>query len=195
MSDKISHKQLIKNWHIPLSKNHKILGECFDELKTFGLEQDDIPLIVKLVENPSYDWLPGFDIFNGATNIDQHDYIHIILGRGVQVKDEAFVLGFTAGSTNKVSTTEERLYAFFSKNVYPKNYQFSNDDIHVYRDAVKLGFISDCKPLDNVDFKSMRHMTIGDVRRELNIEEDLLRAYYKIEQSRYPNAFECQRNL
>lgn len=191
-----TEKQLCaKSWHIRLSDDDKILGECFDHLKSFGLSQDDVPLVVKLVENPKYDWLPGFDIFNGATDIHQHDYIHIVLGRGLMVKDEAFVLGFTAGSTNRVSSTEENLYSFFTKYVYPKDYKFTDDDIHVYKDAVKLGFISDCQPLDKIDFESMRHMKISDVRKEIGLEEDLLRAYYRIEQTRYPDAVECQRNL
>lgn len=182
-------------WHVPLSDGGRTLGECFTELKAIGLSQDDIPLVVKLVENPNYDWLPGFDIFNGATDLHQHDYIHIVLGRGLLLKDEAFVLGFTAGSTNRVSATEEKLYSFFTKYIYPKNYQFNDDDIHVYKDAVKLGFISDCKRLDKVDFEAMSDMTVSEVRKAIGLEEDLLRAYFNIEMKRYPDAIECQRNL
>ena len=182
-------------WHVPLSDCDRVLGECFAELKAIGLSQNDIPLVVKLVENPNYDWLPGFDIFNGAADIHQHDYIHIVLGRGLLLKDEAFVLGFTAGSTNRVSTTEEQLYSFFTKYIYPKNYQFSDDDIHVYKDAVKLGFISDCQRLDKVDFAAMSDMTVSEVRKAIGLEEDLLRAYFNIEMKRYPDAIECQRNL
>jgi hypothetical protein len=194
--DLILNKQAMsQKWHVTLHETQRTLQDCYDELQTFGLSQDQIPLIVKLVENPDYDYLPGFDIFNGGTNIEQHDLIHIVLGRGLRVKDEAFVLGFTAGSTNRVSTTEERLYSFFSKYVYPKNYQFSDDDIHVYKDAVKLGFISDCLALDKIDFGPLMHLSLSEVRQKIGLEVDLLKAYYKIEAKRYPNVTESNRNL
>ena len=82
-----------------------------------------------------------------------------------------------------------------SENKTIANMVFSDDDIHVYRDAVRLGFISDCQPLDKVDFVSMRDLTINEVREKIGLEEDLLRAYYAIESKRYPNSKECQRNL
>ena len=37
------------------------------------------------------------------------------------MKDEAFVIGFTMGSTNRVSTTEEKLYSFFAKYSLPQD--------------------------------------------------------------------------
>ena len=51
-------------WHVPLSDCDRVLGECFAELKAIGLSQNDIPLVVKLVENPNYDWLPGFEQYS-----------------------------------------------------------------------------------------------------------------------------------
>lgn len=39
------------------------------------------------------------------------------------------------------------------------------------------------------------HWELGDIRRELGIEEDLLRAYYAIEKRRYPEAMDSQRLL
>ncbi|SVB55704.1 uncharacterized protein METZ01_LOCUS208558, partial [marine metagenome] len=102
-------EEKVKNWFIPLSTTDLTLQQAYSQLDEFGLEQEDVPLIIQLVENPKYD-LPGIDIFHGATNLETHDYIHILLGRGVMIKDEAFVLGFTMGSSNRVTTTEERLF-------------------------------------------------------------------------------------
>ena len=128
------------------------LNQAYSQLDEFGLEQDDVPLIIQLVENPKFD-LPGIDIFHGATNLETHDYIHILLGRGVMIKDEAFVLGFTMGSSNRVTTTEERLFSFITKYVYPKDYRFTDEDLHIFKDAVRLGFVSDCQSLAKVDYK------------------------------------------
>ena len=103
-----------KDWFVPLSCKGKTLSEAYNELNQFGLEQDEVPWVIQMVENPKWD-LPGVDIFHGATSLMTHDYIHILLGRGVLPRDEAFVIGFTMGSTNRVTATEEKLYTFFAK--------------------------------------------------------------------------------
>jgi len=108
-------------------------------------------------------------------------------------KDEAFVLGFTMGSTNKLSATEEKIYAFVSQYLYPDVYQFDTEDIEVFKDAVRLGYICDCQPLDKVDYESLRDLSIEEARQKVGISSDLLRAYFSIEKKRYPNARESQR--
>ena len=184
----------VRNWHIPLSCRERSLGATYAELAGFGLAQDDIPFLVQLVENPKYDF-PGIDIFSGATDLKAHDQIHILLGRGLLPKDEAFVLGFTMGSTDRVDQLEERLFTFFTKYLYPRAYRFSDEDIHVFRDAVRLGFVSDCQRLDRVDYASLSGLSLSEARAKIGIEEDLLRAYYAIEKRRYPDSFESQRLL
>jgi hypothetical protein len=184
----------IRGWFVPLSRRDVTLGAAARGLAAIGIAQDDVPFVVKLVENPRYD-LPGFDFFHGATTLRAHDYIHIVLGRGLLPKDESFVIGFTMGSTDRVSTTEEHLYAIFSKYLYPKAYRSTDDDIRVFRDAAKLGFVSDCRSLATVDFDRYLDWPLGAVRGDLGIEEDLLRAYYAIEKRRFPHALESQRLL
>jgi hypothetical protein len=173
-----------KDWHIPLSKSDVVLGEAYESLSALGARQEDVPLMVQLVENPKYDF-PGFDIFHGAVNLRTHDLIHILLGRGLLTSDEAFTIGFTMGSTNKVSTTEEELFAFASQYLYPKVYKFGKDALHIFRDAAKLGFISDCEPLDEIDFDALMDKTLAEAREAIGLEADLLGAYYGIEQRRY----------
>lgn len=187
-------KEKVNNWFVPLSTADKTLNEAHSELNEFGLEQDDVPLIIQLVENPKFD-LPGVDIFHGATNLETHDYIHILLGRGVLIKDEAFVLGYTMGSSNRVNSTEEKLFGFLTKYIYPKGYRFTDEDLHVFKDAVRLGFVSDCTPLAEVDYMKYLDWPLGKIRDDIGIEVDLLKAYYAIEAKRYPQIKECTRNL
>lgn len=184
----------VRTWRVPLSEERRSLRELHDELAGFGLQQHDVPFLVQLVENPKYD-LPGIDVFNGATDLVRHDRIHILLGRGLLAKDEAFVIGFTMGSTDRVSQTEEKLYGFFSKYLYPKRYRFSDSDFRVFRDAVRLGFVSDCQPLDRADLDAVLDLPLAEARRRLGIEVDLLRAYFEIEKRRYPESPESQRLL
>lgn len=182
----------VREWFIPLHNDQQILAEAYAQMKSIALEQESIPLIVQLVENPKYD-LPGIDIFSGATDLATHDYIHILLGRGVLPKDEAFVIGFTMGSTNRVGDWEEKLYGLFTKHLYPKSYRFSEEDFQVYKDAIRLGYISDCQPLNEVDYPSLAHLSIKEARDKIGIETDLLQAYYHIEARRYPESYESQR--
>ncbi len=181
-------------WHMPLAREYILLSEAIDGMRRVGAGQQEIPLMVQLVENPNYR-IPGFTLFHGAVDLAQHDCIHIVLGRGLLEMDEAFTIGFTMGSTNKVSTTEEHLFSLVSQFLYPKMYQFSENDIAVFRDAVRLGYISSCLPLDEVDFSVYHDRHLSDVRQALGLEPDLLRAYFSIEKARYPDSMASQRLL
>ena len=187
-------KEKIENWFIPLSCSNKTLSSAYQELQEFGLKQEEIPYIIQIVENPKFD-LPGGDIFHGKTGLETHDYLHIILGRGILAKDEAFVIGFTMGSSNRVTSTEEKLYSFFARYLYPKAYRFTDEDLRVFKDAVKLGFISDCQSLSEVDYSRYFEQPLGEIREDLGIETNLLHAYYTIEKRRHPESKESQRLL
>jgi hypothetical protein len=91
----------VREWFIPLEDDQQTLADAYAQMKSIALAQESIPILVQLVENPKFD-LPGIDIFSGATDLATHDYIKILLGRGVLPKYEAFVIGFTMGSTNLV---------------------------------------------------------------------------------------------
>jgi hypothetical protein len=192
MSESIQER--VRHWHVPLARTEISLSAAHAGIQSLGLQQDDVPFIVQLVENPRYD-LPGFHVFNGAVDLRTHDLLHILLGRGLLPKDEAFVIGFTMGSTDRVSQTEERLFAFFSKYLYPREYRFTDDDLRVFRDAVRLGFVSDCDALSETDLDRVAELPLREARRALGIEDDLLRAYFAIEKRRYPASFESARLL
>ena len=185
MSHNAPHKINYRDWYIPLYDDAMTLGQAYESMQLARAQQSDIPLMVQLVENPKFR-VPGLEFFHGAVDLQQHDYIHIALGRGMLEKDEAFVIGFTMGSTKKVSSTEESLYGFISQHLYPKVYQFSDDDLGVFKDAVRLAHISECASLDQFDFRPFWQQPLSLLRQKLGVEMDLLVAYYKIEQKRFP---------
>src|SRR5258708_3736723 len=129
-------QQKLHDWFMPLSCADKTLREVSASLREIGLKQGDIPYLVRFVENPQFD-LP---------------------------KDEAFVIGFSMGSTGKVSTTEEFLYGLFAKHLYPRAYRFTEEDFCVFKDAVRLGFISDCRSLCETHFAPYLDLSLGEVR-------------------------------
>jgi hypothetical protein len=183
-----------RDWIVPLDDDLLSLRQVLDASAHLKASQDDIPVIIQLVENPKFD-IPGIDLFNGAVDLQTHDFIHVILGRGMLPKDEAFVIGFTMGSTNRVSQTEEWLFGLASKYLYPGPYRFTDEDISVFKDAVRLGFVSDCMPLSEIDYGQYLDMPLKEVRERIGLEVDLLKAYYRIEQSRYPEDKASQRLL
>lgn len=183
-----------RDWYIPYLQDDITLRQAQQSMSNVRAEEEEIPLMVQLVENPKFQ-IPGFRLFHGAVDLQQHDFIHIVLGRGLLEKDEAFTIGFTMGTTNKVSTTEEKLYSIIAQHLYPKVYKFDKDDIEVFGNAVRLGYISGCVALDEFDFTPCLDMTLREVRGKLGIEKDLMLAYYNIEKKRYPGASDCQRLL
>lgn len=183
-----------RDWYIPFLQDEITLREAHQSMSQVRAHEEEIPLMVQLIENPKYQ-IPGFRLFHGAVDLLQHDYIHIVLGRGLLEKDEAFTIGFTMGTTNKVTTTEEKLYSVIAQYLYPRVYKFDKDDIEVFRNAVRLGYISGCLPLDEFDFSSCLDMSLGEVRQQVGIEKELILAYYQIEMQRYPDNVECKRLL
>ena len=181
-----------KDWLVPLQQGDVLVKDALLSLKALGAPQEEIPLVVKLLENPDYN-IPGLTLFHGAVDLHTHDYIHILLGRGLMPKDEAFTIGFTMGSTNQVGRIEEELFCLINQFFYPQLYRFGKEEIEIFKDAVQLGRMSMCQALNEVNFSDFEHSTIHGMRAALGIEEDLLQAYYAIEAKRYPRAVESGR--
>jgi hypothetical protein len=192
LQDGKKFSDFLKTWITKLDDDEKTLREAYDSLMSIGNSQDEVPLIVKLTENPKFHF-GGFGFFKGRVTLEQHDYIHIILGRGLTLMDEAFVLGFTMGSTDRVSTQEQTLFGFINKVLYPKPYRFKEGGMKVFKDAVALAYVSDCLPLEEVDFEPLLDLPLRKVREAVGLEVDLLQAYYRIEAKRYPECEASQR--
>jgi hypothetical protein len=176
-------------WHIPLSRGALSLREAAADLARVGAAPDEIPLMVRLAENPR------FGIFHGAVDLKTHDYIHALLGRGLLAKDEAFVIGFTMGSTHRLGAAEERLFALIAERLYPGIYRFSKEDVRIFQDAVRLAWVSQCAALDRVPYAQHLDQTLDELRRALGIDVPLLAAYFALEHRRYPHSPESQRLL
>ncbi len=178
-----------RGWHLPLSRDDLTLRQALADLKRVGAAPEEIPLVVRLAENPRY------DLFHGAVDLDAHDCIHLLLGRGLLAKDEAFVIGFTMGSTQKLGSAEERLFTLVARHFYPGIYRFTEDDVSIFRDGRRLAEICRCRPLDQVDYAARMDCPLSTLRHDLGIEVDLLLAYYALERRRFPDAPECARLL
>lgn len=195
MADSVRNSvQSWRDWHWPLSRGAVRMGAALDDLAHVGAGQDDIPFIVQLMENPRYD-IPGLDLIHGAVDLSNHDAIHVLLGRGLLQKDEAFVIGFTMGSTRKVGCLEEKVFTLVARHLYPGIFRFTSQDVDVFQDGVRLAWVCRGQRLDRVDFGRLGGHSIADLRQLLGVDEQLLAAYYRLEKSRYPHSPESARLL
>ena len=60
------------DWYIPLKQGDISLRQARDSMSFIRAEQDAIPLMVQLVENPKFQ-IPGIRLFHGAVDLAQHD--------------------------------------------------------------------------------------------------------------------------
>ena len=73
MTEEERQAQLAADWHHPLGKGSSLLYKVLDGMQDFKLSQDDVPLIIKLTENPNY---ATARFFGGAVSLFSHDCIH-----------------------------------------------------------------------------------------------------------------------
>lgn len=168
-------------WHIPISNNDVILRDALDSMKSFKLEPDEVPLSIRLTENPKYD----IGLFPGYISLQNHDAIHAILGRGVLLKDEAFVIGFTMGSTKRLNTLRERLFLLITRYLYPDGYKFYEDEQRIFKIAANCAKSMNCSDISTVDFSRYIDYTLSDIREEMNIDTERLCQIYRVEKLNY----------
>ena len=180
--------ELAANWHHPLSKGSNNLKTVLDGMKEFKLAQEDVPLIIKLTENPKYF---TSKLFTGAVDLFSHDCIHVLLGRGLLPKDEAFVIGYTMGSGKKMSRWRRNLFLWICKYLYPEGYKFTEEERYIFYSGVMAG--SRCSTdLSKVQFDKLQNMKIDYIRKLLDIDKELLKCYYCTEKRLF-NGKESQR--
>lgn len=176
-------KELAANWHHPLSEDQTSLYRVLDSMQEFKLCQEDVPLVVKLTENPDY---ATSKLFTGAVDLFSHDCIHVLLGRGLLVKDEAFVIGYTMGSGKKMSRWRRNLFLWVTKYLYPEGYKFTEEERYIFYSGVMAG--SQCPTdLSSVDFKELADYKVQGVREKLGIDKELLKCYYCTEKKLFNN--------
>ncbi|MEM1398879.1 MAG: hypothetical protein AAGF58_03310 [Pseudomonadota bacterium] len=137
----------------------------------------DVPAIIRKYENPeSPDALPG------AISLPRHDCIHVLLGRGLHVQDEAFIIGATMGAASDITDEIVEFFIKVSTTEYPKHWRFEEEHIPSYR--LGIGFASD--NLKNKDLHLIplegelwQSKTVAQARKDLGIVKEELRAYFR----------------
>ena len=183
-----------KDFFIPISDDKVTLKDALKQIRDHSSSPSEVPFIVRLVENPNLK-LPFFRVFNGAVDLYTHDCIHLILGRGLLPKDEAFVIGFTMGSTKKMFKSEKFLYHFITEYIYPHPFKFSHKEHMVFDMASAIADVSKCERLDKIDFKNMENLTLKEIREKIGLEDKFLLDAYTLEKDMFPDEIDSKRLL
>ena len=131
-----------RSWYLPSNYDQITIQEGLDFLSIVAAPQGQIPEIIRWTEGKDSHLVKNF--FYGGVELRAHDCIHLLLGRGLLTKDEAFIIGFTMGSTNKLETLNKDIFAYIAAHYYPNAYQMDEEARRVFMDAAKLGHIYNC---------------------------------------------------
>ena len=141
-----------------------------------------IPWIVRLFENPQ-----GWLRLHGAVDLASHDMIHVLLGRGLLGQDEAFVIGFTMGSTQAVSPLERWFFKTVVAHVYPAPYRIPWRILAAYDLGLEAGRTMGVRDIHRAVGPALLDRPLGDVRRQLGIDTRRLREFYARERAALPD--------
>lgn len=140
-----------------------------------------IPWIVRLFENPE-SWIR----FRGAVDLEDHDMMHVLLGRGLQDQDEAFVIGFAMGTAKRISWFEYWVFKFVLARLYPEPYRIPKFLQPAFNLGVKCGKETGSRNLYRRQLKEWRHLPLGEARERAEIDMQVVRKYYEQEQQQIP---------
>ena len=91
-----------------LPKTNQTLGDRVSSLQINS--QDEIPWIVRLLENPS-----SIISLPGRITLYNHDCLHVLLNASTTPVGEAFVLGFTMGNALETRYGHVFIFKLFCK--------------------------------------------------------------------------------
>ncbi|WP_299411164.1 hypothetical protein [Acaryochloris sp. IP29b_bin.148] len=140
-------------------------------------EAVDIPFAVWLLENPD-----SPISFPGSIYLNSHDYIHLMLNRGMSLFDEAFVVGYTMGNCDAINNHYIQLYKLASTCLYPKKYKFRSKHMLAFDIGFMYGQKIPTKNIHLFNFCEFKSKSIKEVRSYLGISIFEVRHLWKAEQ-------------
>lgn len=175
-----------RDWFPGLDNDDRTLREVLAELP--AAPPTAIPWVVRLFENPR-----GWLRLHGAVDLAHHDMIHVLLGRGLLDQDEAFVIGYTMGSTKRVSWVERLVFKAVVSGVYPKPYRIPWRTLAAYDLGLEAGRRSSLTNVHLAVGEQWLDRPLGETRRALGIDTGFLRGCYARERETLPDTRASQR--
>ncbi|ABD12051.1 hypothetical protein ThrDRAFT_04269 [Frankia casuarinae] len=164
----------LSSWTPPLD-NSVTLRAAYERMP--GYEADAIPRYVRLLENPA-----SPIALAGAVDLFGHDCIHILLGRGMRPRDEAFVIGVTMGASGELRSWQYHAYLFCSRYLFRGPYRFGPFERTIFQLGVRFAQATGIRPLHCVGWRQQLDRTLGDLRSDLRIDLRNLTTVWEMEQ-------------
>jgi hypothetical protein len=145
-----------------------------------GFPAEAVHPMVRLFENPA-----SPIAFEGAITLERHDILHCLLGRGLIDQDEAFVLGYTMGTSKRMNRVKKWAFKTVLSN-YPEPYRIMGPELKAYDLGVEAGNHCGTDAIYDHPLETYFDLTIGEARRRLGISKELLLEVYAREQTEIP---------
>ena len=147
-----------------------ILQEALDKFleKETTKNKSEVPWLIWLMENPK-----SPIHLHGASALNDHDYVHIILDKGQANDDEAFVIGFTMGNDDRTRAWEVKLFKFVSSKLYPKKERFTQEQLNIFDKGFKYGQskLPLYQRIGEFDWNTMdKNTPLNQVKRKFNVQ-------------------------
>ena len=126
-------------------------------------KQGQIHWFVWLLENPT-----SPISLTGAVDLYNHDIIHILLNRGMEVKDEAMVIGFTMGNSKSTSSWVRWLFEFCARYLYPEGYAFDDETLLEFERGYAYGYTRPKRNIHLAQFDEKK--TVATLRNQWGIK-------------------------
>jgi hypothetical protein len=172
-------------WNPGLDEDERTLASVYERMPRDS--SSTIPWYVRLLENPASPLALA-----GSVDLFGHDCIHVLLGRGLLPQDEAFVLGFTMGSSRAYSALQAALFRFCARHVYQGNYRFNAVDSEVFAFALRAGRDWSGYPIHGIDFRAWLERPVRELRAAVGLDRAWLRSVYAAEAA--ARAAHCRRS-
>ena len=124
------------------------------------VEPGAIPFIIWLMENPMSPLC-----LHGSASLRDHDAVHVLLECDQSNDSEAFVIGFTMGTDDRIKSWEVKLFKFISRYFYPAENKFTKRQIQIFESGFWYGQTRHIKRIGewswhrenwDMDFKAMQ---------------------------------------
>lgn len=165
-------------WYPGLDTDDVVLRDLYRKMP--GFPPEAVASMVRLFENPD-----SPVAFEGAITLERHDILHCLLGRGLVDQDEAFVLGFTMGTSPRINPVKTWAFKMVLAH-YPEPYRILGPELQAYDLGVEAAQQSGVEAIYDQPLEQYYDQRIGDIRRTLGIDKALLMTFYAREQSEIP---------
>ena len=139
------------------------------------VDPTEISFRVWFVENP----MSPFHL-HGSASLRDHDAIHVLLECDQTNDSEAFVIGFTMGTDDRIKSWEVTAFKFISRFLYPKKNKFTKAQIKIFERGYAYGIKKQslCNRLGDLDWTKVdQDLPLEKVQEQFGIYGNELRFF------------------